>query len=67
MKRETIYLTSNWKFHRGEEPMGFYKGYDDTAWRTGSVPHDASVECEFDKSNSSGTGYLPGGRGGYRN
>ncbi len=66
MKRETIYLTSGWKFHRGEEPMAFYKGFDDTAWKTVTVPHDASVECEFDKSNSSGTGYLPGGRMHYR-
>lgn len=66
MKRQIIYLTSNWKFHRGEEPMAFYKGFDDTAWRTVSVPHDASVECEFDKSNSSGTGYLPGGVMHYR-
>lgn len=66
MERQTIYLNSGWKFHRGEEPMAFYKGYDDTAWKTVTVPHDMSVECEFDKSNSSGTGYLPGGRGHYR-
>ena len=66
MKRETIYLSSGWKFHRGEEPMAFYKGFDDTAWRDVTVPHDASIECEFDKSNSSGTGYLPGGRMHYR-
>ncbi|MBQ8540424.1 MAG: DUF4982 domain-containing protein [Clostridia bacterium] len=66
MKREKIYLTSGWKFHRGEEPMAFYKGFDDTAWRTVTVPHDASVECEFDKTHSSGTGYLPGGRMHYR-
>ena len=66
MKRETIYLTSGWKFHRGEESMAFYKGFDDSAWRMVTVPHDASVECEFDKSNSSGTGYLPGGIMHYR-
>lgn len=66
MKRQQIHLTSGWKFHRGEEPMAFYKGFDDTAWRTVCVPHDMSVECEFDKSNSSGTGYLPGGRAHYR-
>ncbi len=64
--RKVIFLNSNWKFHRGEEPMGFYKGFDDTAWKTVTVPHDMSVECEFDKSNSSGTGYLPGGRSWYR-
>ncbi len=67
MERQTIFLNSNWKFHKGEEPMGFYKGYDDSAWRVVTVPHDMSIEEEFDKSNSSGTGYLPGGRCWYRN
>lgn len=67
MNRQTIFLNSNWKFHRGEEPMGFYKGFDDTSWKSVTVPHDMSTECEFDKSNSSGTGYLPGGKGWYRN
>lgn len=66
MEREIIYLSSGWKFHPGDEPMGFYKGFDDTSWETVSVPHDYSVKCNFDKSHSSGTGYLPGGRLFYR-
>lgn len=66
MERQTIYLNSNWKFHKGDDPMGFYKGYDDTAWKTVTVPHDMSVEEEFDKTHSSGTGYLPGGKCWYR-
>lgn len=66
MEREIITLSSGWKFHRGEEPMTFYKGFDDSAWQNVCVPHDMSVECDFDPSHSSGTGYLPGGVGCYR-
>lgn len=67
MERQTIFLNSGWKFHKGDEPMGFYKGFDDTSWLSVTVPHDMSVTEPFDKSNSSGTGYLPGGRCFYRN
>ncbi len=66
MKRETIFLNSGWKFHKGEEPMAFYKGFDDTSWETVTIPHDMSVTEQFDKKNSSGTGYLPGGKCHYR-
>ncbi len=66
MERQTIYLYTNWKFREGGDPLGFYKGLDDSSWRTVSVPHDASVEYPFDKNNSSGTGYLPGGQFFYR-
>lgn len=66
MERQTIYLYTNWKFREGGDSLGFYKGLDDSSWRTVSVPHDASVEYPFDKNNSSGTGYLPGGTFFYR-
>jgi hypothetical protein len=66
LERQTIFLYTDWKFKEGFDPMGFYKGLDDSSWRTVSVPHDASVEKPFDKSSSSGTGYLPGGKYFYR-
>lgn len=44
----------------------WYKGYDDSAWRSVTVPHDWSVEQPFSESYSSGTGYLAGGTGWYR-
>ena len=59
-------LNDNWKFHYGDVPEADFMGYDDNAWRIVDIPHDWSVENPFDKSNASGTGYLPGGRAWYR-
>ncbi len=61
-----IDINRNWKFHLGDSLGADYMGYDDGAWRIINVPHDWSVEHIFDKSNASGTGYLPGGTAWYR-
>ena len=82
MDREQIALRENWKFHLEEPgesaPVGeeryprtaasgaWYKGFDDSGWRSVTVPHDWSVELPFSKRYSSGTGYLAGGIGWYR-
>ncbi len=59
-------INSDWKFHPGDTVGADYMGYDDSAWRGVTLPHDWSVEHIFDKSNASGTGYLPGGTAWYR-
>lgn len=59
-------LNLDWRFHLGEETGADFMGYDDSAWRTVTLPHDWSVEHPFDKCNASGTGYLPGGTAWYR-
>ncbi len=64
-------LTNHWKFHLeptlvDEHNSYWEKGYDDSNWQSVTVPHDWSVQYPFSKSNSSGTGYLPGGIGWYR-
>lgn len=43
-------------------------GYDDSAWRKLDVPHDWSIEGEFNAGCPAGrnSGYLPGGLGFYR-
>ncbi len=64
--REILNFNSGWLFHLGEAENADYKGYDDRAWRAVTLPHDWSVEHPFDITNSSGTGYLPGGIGWYR-
>lgn len=64
--RASVRLNDDWKFHLGEETQAFFKGYDDGAWQSVTLPHDWSVTLPFDKSCSSGTGYLPGGVGWYR-
>ena len=65
MNRETI-LREGWKFHLGDEENAYYKGHDDSGWQNVTLPHDWSVEHPFDRSYSSGTGYLRGGMGWYR-
>lgn len=66
MDRKQILLNDGWKFHYGEIPQAWYKGYDDRAWESVSLPHDWSVHMPFEQTNSSGTGYLSGGIGWYR-
>ena len=63
---KTINLNKEWKFHLGEVAGADYMGYNDSAWRSVTLPHDWSVEHIFDTANASGTGYLPGGTAWYR-
>lgn len=63
---EIYNINNNWKFHLGDSVGADYMGYDDSAWKNVTLPHDWSVEHTFDKSNASGTGYLPGGTAWYR-
>lgn len=41
-------------------------GYDDSDWRGVRVPHDWSIEGQFDPANHLDAGYLPRGIGWYR-
>ncbi|MGN8644859.1 glycoside hydrolase family 2 TIM barrel-domain containing protein [Gracilibacillus sp. HCP3S3_G5_1] len=59
-------LNLDWKFHRGEEPQAWYKGFDDSDWQDITIPHDWSIKEPFSKEHSSGTGYVAGGIGWYR-
>lgn len=59
-------INKDWKFHYGDQPSAFQKDYKDDAWETVTIPHDWSVTMPFDRSCSSGTGYLPGGTAWYR-
>lgn len=61
-----ININNDWLFHYGDTTDAEYMGYDDSAWKHVTVPHDWSVEFPFDKSHASGTGYLPGGTAWYR-
>lgn len=56
----------DWRFFLGDDRNAWQKDYDDSQWRPVTVPHDWSVEQDFVKDASSGTGYLPGGIGWYR-
>ncbi len=64
--RRYVPLTSDWTFHKGDVPGAEKTTFDDSRWRTVSVPHDWSIEGPYSEQWASGTGYLPGGIGWYR-
>jgi beta-galactosidase len=66
--RQEILFNQQWRFHLGDVPGAEAVGYDDTAWRSLEIPHDWSIEGEFNADNPAtpGGGALPGGIGWYR-
>ncbi|WP_111709772.1 glycoside hydrolase family 2 TIM barrel-domain containing protein [Lutibacter citreus] len=66
--QEKINFNENWKFALDIEEDASLKDYNDAKWRVLDLPHDWSIEGEYDKNNPSGVfcGYLPGGIGWYR-
>ena len=66
--RKTEDFCSSWKFHPGDIRDGENPTIDDSRWRGLDLPHDWSIEGEFNKYNpaSPGGGALPGGIGWYR-
>ena len=63
-KKEKLNL--DWRFHLGDVVDAGFMGYDDSGWRSVTLPHDWAVEHPFDRAHASGTGYLPGGTAWYR-
>jgi beta-galactosidase len=61
-------LDFDWRFTLGDAPGADAQQYDDRNWRVLDLPHDWSVEGEFDEQNPSGYkgGFLPTGIGWYR-
>ncbi|MEU1030759.1 glycoside hydrolase family 2 TIM barrel-domain containing protein [Streptomyces mirabilis] len=76
--RRLVELRDGWRFALVDpggitDPTGAYEGaaqpgYDDSAWREVSVPHDWSIEQTptTEHGTTSGTGFFPGGLGWYR-
>ena len=65
---KTLNFDQDWRFHLGDLPDAKDPGFDDSQWRTLNLPHDWSIEGQFDEKNPAGTGggALPGGTGWYR-
>lgn len=61
-------FNSDWKFIQRDVPDAQQVDFDDSAWRVLDVPHDWSIEGEYDQDNPMGDqcGYLPAGIGWYR-
>ena len=66
MARETRNIDHDWEFVLSDATIDQLA--DVEGWRTVDVPHDWSIEGEFDRSNPTGQGgaYLPAGIGWYR-
>lgn len=66
--RKTIEMDTHWRFALGAQSDAVQPTFDDAAWRLVDVPHDWSIEGEYDKNNPTGRGggYLPSGEGWYR-
>ena len=61
-------FNDGWRFALGDVTEASAPGYDDNAWRKLNLPHDWSVEADFDEQAPAGNdgGYLPTGIGWYR-
>lgn len=61
-------FNQDWKFYLGDEPAAKSPGFNDTKWRTLTLPHDWSIEGKFDLNNPAKPegGGLPTGIGWYR-
>jgi beta-galactosidase len=66
--RERLLFTENWQFKLGDAENAQDTSFDDSAWRQLDLPHDWSIEGEFNEKNPAGVGggALPGGVGWYR-
>jgi len=66
--RKVVKLDSDWKFYLGDQPNAKEVKFDDSAWRKLDVPHDWSIEGEYQQTNPTGRGggFLPSGIGWYR-
>lgn len=64
--RQVMALNDGWMFHKGDVPGAQDIGFDDSAWRGLTLPHDWGIEGPFDQRWASATGFLPGGVGWYR-
>ncbi|MES2276392.1 MAG: sugar-binding domain-containing protein [Bacteroidota bacterium] len=61
-------MDHNWKFTLGDKELAKNTDFNDNDWRSVDLPHDWSIEGEFDKDapTGGGGGYLPTGIGWYR-
>ncbi|MDF7822625.1 glycoside hydrolase family 2 TIM barrel-domain containing protein [Pontiellaceae bacterium B12227] len=66
--RERLNVDADWKFKLGDAAGQEALKLDDAAWRMLNLPHDWSIEGEYNANNPMGDqcGYLPAGIGWYR-
>ena len=66
--RKTILFNEDWRFSLTGDSLAISPHFDDGGWRNLDLPHDWSIEGEFDEHAPAGVGggALPGGVGWYR-
>jgi beta-galactosidase len=66
--RYHLLMDRDWKFYLGDNKDASAIDFNDNTWRLLDVPHDWSIEGEFNKDEPTGGGggYLPTGIGWYR-
>jgi beta-galactosidase len=66
--RVSINFNKDWKFFLGDAAAAKAEVFDDSKWRTLTLPHDWSIEGQFDERNPAKPegGGLPTGIGWYR-
>ena len=66
--RRITRIDSEWKFLRGDAENAHMPSFDDSSLRTLNLPHDWSIEGDYDPESpvKRGGGYLPAGVGWYR-
>ena len=67
-QRNILDIDFGWRFHPGEIENGQSDDTDYTSWRTLDIPHDWSIEGQYDRKNPGGGSYafLPAGIGWYK-
>ena len=66
--REKQNIDFDWHFHLGDITDAQSPEFSDANWRLLDLPHDFSIEADYDKKNTGSreNGFLPGGIGWYR-
>ncbi|WP_168120823.1 glycoside hydrolase family 2 TIM barrel-domain containing protein [Paenibacillus sp. HB172176] len=66
--RKRMNIDIDWKFRLGDPAGAEAAQYDDNGWRSVSLPHDWSIEGDYEEGNPTGPrgAFLPAGIGWYR-
>ena len=65
VSRETNF-NEGWKFYLGTSSTAQNVNFDDSGWKSVTLPHDFSISQSYTTSGEAESGFLPGGTGWYR-
>ncbi|MGN1191872.1 MAG: glycoside hydrolase family 2 TIM barrel-domain containing protein [Dorea sp.] len=59
-------FNEGWKFYLGTSSNAQNSNFDDSSWKSVTLPHDFSISQSYTTSGEAESGFLPGGTGWYR-